>query len=105
MIENNYEDNFITEKLWEPILCETLCFYYGCPNASTYIDSRAFVLLPIHNFDLCYEIIQTAIREDWWSQRLPFIQQEKQKILQELSFCPVVNQIIQQHQHDQRDQK
>ena len=102
MIENNYEDNFITEKLWEPILCETLCFYYGCPNANTYIDSRAFVVLPIHDFDLCYEIIQTAIREDWWSQRLPFIKIEKQKILQELSFCPVVNQIIHQNQQNQQ---
>ena len=99
MVENNYEENFITEKLWEPILCETLCFYYGCPNVTDYIDERAFVLLPIHDFEKCFEIMQTAIREDWWSQRLPFIQQEKQKILQKLSFCPVVNEII------ERDQK
>ena len=95
MIENNYEENFITEKLWEPILCESLCFYYGCPNVTDYIDSQAYVLLPIDDFEKCYEIMQTAIAEDWWSQRLPIIQQEKQKILQKLSFCPVVNEIIQ----------
>ena len=95
MVENNYEDHFITEKLWEPILCESLCFYFGCPNVSTYIDQRAFVALPIHDFEACYQIMQTALAEDWWAQRLPIIQQEKQKILQELSFCPVVNEIIQ----------
>jgi GR25 family glycosyltransferase involved in LPS biosynthesis/tetratricopeptide (TPR) repeat protein len=99
MIENNYEENFITEKLWEPILCESLCFYYGCPNVTEYIDSQAFVLLPIHDFEKCFEIMETAIREDWWLQRLPMIQKEKQKILQKLSFCPVVNEII------ERDQK
>ena len=94
MVENNYEENFITEKLWEPILCESLCFYYGCPNVTDYLDERAFVLLPLDDFEACLQIIQTAIREDWWSQRLPFIQQEKQKILKELSFCAVVNTIV-----------
>ena len=95
MVENNYEEHFITEKLWEPILCESLCFYYGCPNVTNYIDERAFVLLPINDFEACLQIIQTAIREDWWTHRLPFIQQEKQKILKELSFCVIVNNIIQ----------
>ena len=53
-----------------------------------------FVLLPLDDFEACLQIIQTAIREDWWTQRLPFIQQEKQKILKELSFCAVVNTIV-----------
>ena len=98
MVENNYEENYITEKLWEPILCESLCFYYGCPNVTDYIDENAFVLLPIHDFEKCFEIMQTAIREDWWSQRLPIIKKEKEKILQKLSFCSVVNEIIKRDQ-------
>jgi hypothetical protein len=73
MMDNNFERNYITEKLWEPILCETLVFYYGCPNITDYIDKDAFVLLDINDFEKSYQIIKTAIEEDWWSQRIDII--------------------------------
>ena len=94
MMENNFERNYITEKLWEPILCETLVFYYGCPNITDYIDSRAFILLDINDFEASYQIIKKAIEEDWWSQRIDIIRKEKRKILDELAFFPVINKII-----------
>lgn len=94
MMENNFEKNYITEKLWEPILCETLVFYYGCPNVSDYIDPRAFVLLDITDFEKSYQIIKQAISEDWWSQRIDIIKKEKRKILEEMSFFPVIDKII-----------
>jgi GR25 family glycosyltransferase involved in LPS biosynthesis len=94
MIENNYEDGFITEKIWEPILCESLCFYYGCPNISEYIDPRAYVLLDINDFEKSYQIIIQAISEDWWTQRIDIIRKEKQRILNELFFFPVIEKII-----------
>ena len=93
MIENNYEENFITEKLWEPILCESLVFYYGCPNLSDYINPLAYVLLDINDYEKSYQIIKKAIDEDWWSQRIDIIRQEKKKILNELSFFPVIHKI------------
>jgi hypothetical protein len=96
MMENNFERNFITEKIWEPILCEALVFYYGCPNVSDYIDSRAFVLLDITDFEKSYKTIKQAIEEDWWSQRIDIIRQEKQKILDELAFFPTIDKIIKQ---------
>ena len=94
MVENNYEENFITEKLWEPILCETLVFYYGCPNVADYINPEAFVQLDMHDFEKSYEIIKRAIEEDWWSQRIDAIRREKKKILDELAFFPVLENII-----------
>jgi hypothetical protein len=97
MMENNYETNFITEKLWEPILCETLVFYYGCPNVTDYIDPGAFVLLDINDFEKSYQIIKQAIEEDWWSQRIEIIRKEKRKILNELAFFPTIDKIISQH--------
>ena len=81
MIENNYEVNFITEKL-----CESLCFYFGCPNVHEYIDPLAYVLLPIYDFEKCYQLMKQAIEEDWWEQRINIIRKEKTKILNELSF-------------------
>jgi hypothetical protein len=94
MMENNYESNFITEKLWEPILCETLVFYYGCPNVANYIDPRAFVQLDVNDFEQSYQIIKQAIKEDWWSQRIEIIKKEKRRILEELAFFPVTDKII-----------
>ena len=94
MVENNYEENFITEKIWEPILCETLVFYYGCPNVADYIDPEAFVQLDMHDFEKSYQIIKQAIEEDWWSKRIEAIRREKKKILDELAFFPVIENII-----------
>jgi hypothetical protein len=97
MIENNFEKNYITEKLWEPILCETLVFYYGCPNVTDYVDPMAFVQLDITDFEKSYQIIKQAINEDWWSQRINIIRQEKHRILNELSFFPTIDKIIAQN--------
>jgi hypothetical protein len=93
-IENNSEYNYATEKLWEPILCESLCFYYGCPNVTDYIDSRAFVLLDINDFEKSYQIIKQSIEADLWSQRIDIIRQEKQRILNELAFFPTIQKTI-----------
>jgi len=94
MCENNSEHNYATEKIWEPILCETLCFYWGCPNLEDHIDSRAFVRLDLNDRNSAMQTIETAIREDWWSQRIPFIRAAKRKILNELAFFPTLQSLI-----------
>jgi len=93
--ENNSENGYATEKIWEPILCECLCFYWGCPNLEDYIDSRAFVRLPLDNFEESLLIIKKAIEEDWWTQRIDIIRQEKHRILNEHGFFPTLERIIQ----------
>jgi hypothetical protein len=94
MVENNYEENFITEKIWEPIISETLCFYYGCPNITKYINKDAFVLLDMYDFEKSYQIIKQAIEEDWWSKRIDIIKKEKNRILNEMQFFPRIEKII-----------
>ena len=94
MCENNSEHNYATEKIWEPILCETLCFYWGCPNLEDHIDSRAFVRLELNDLESAMRTIETAIREDWWSQRISFIRAAKHKILNELAFFPTLQRLI-----------
>ena len=93
-VENNSEYNYATEKIWEPILSEMLCFYWGCPNLEEHIDSNAFVRLDMDNFEESLKIIQKAIEEDWWSQRIDSIRKMKEKILNELAFFPTLEKII-----------
>ena len=92
--ENNEIRNYFTEKIVDGILAECLVFYWGCPNLEEYIDSRAFVRLELIDFEKDMAIIQQAISENWWEQRLPYIKQAKQKILNELGFMPRLERII-----------
>jgi GR25 family glycosyltransferase involved in LPS biosynthesis len=92
--ENNWEHNYATEKIWEAILCETLCFYWGCPNLEEYIDPRAFVRLPLNKPAEALKIIRQAIAEDWWSQRIAVIKEMKEKILNQLGFFPLLASIL-----------
>ena len=92
--ENNWIWNYATEKIWEPILCESLCFYWGCPNLEEYIDPRAFVRLPLEDPATALKIIHQAIEEDWWSQRIEIIKQMKEKILTHLGFYPLMERLL-----------
>lgn len=89
MIENSFEKNYATEKIWEPILSESLCFYYGCKNLSEHIDERAYVQLD-KNIDVSYQLIQKAIKENWYKERLPYIKAAKRDILNRLYFFPTL---------------
>jgi hypothetical protein len=97
-VENNYETNYASEKIWEPILCEQLSFYWGCPNLEEYINPKAFVRLDFNNFTESLEIINKAIKENWWYQRIEIIREEKQKILNELGFFPRLKNILETKQ-------
>jgi len=94
MAENNSEYNYATEKIWEPILCECLCFYWGCPNLEEYIDPQCFVRLPLEDLEKSAEIMKQALDEDWHTQRLPYIREAKQKILNELGFFPRLKKLL-----------
>jgi GR25 family glycosyltransferase involved in LPS biosynthesis/tetratricopeptide (TPR) repeat protein len=93
MCENNAERNFVTEKLWEPILCESLCFYWGCPNVADIVDPRAYVQLDMNDFESAYNTINAAIQMNLWEERLPYIKAAKQKIL-ENSFFPILEKVL-----------
>lgn len=94
MCENNQEPGYITEKLWEPILCESLCFYWGAPNVADYIDPRAFVYLDMTDYEAAYETIKKAVVEDWWSQRIDYIRAAKRKVLLELNVFNIIEKVI-----------
>ena len=94
MGENFSEHNYATEKIWEPILCECLTFYWGCPNLEDYIDSNAFIRIDYDKPDESIKIIKQAIEENWWAQRIDVIRKEKQKILNNLGFFPRLEQLL-----------
>jgi glycosyl transferase family 10 (putative fucosyltransferase) len=98
-VENNREHNYITEKLWEPLLTETLCFYWGAPNTAEQVDPRAFIPLDLDDFEAALHTIKTAILANEWERRLEVIRREKRKVLEHYQFFPTLERIL---RHDFR---
>ena len=92
--ENNSEHNFITEKLWEPLLTETLCFYWGCPNAADWVDPRAFIPVDLDDFEQAFQTMKGAILANEWEKRLDVIRREKHKVLDHYQFFPTLERIL-----------
>jgi hypothetical protein len=101
-IENTDLPNYFTEKIIDGILAECLCFYWGCPNISTYINPQAYIQLPYYPQDLEKSIVDSinliihSINSNEWENRINIIRIEKMKILTEYSFVNRTLKIIQQ---------
>lgn len=94
MAENNAEHNFMTEKIWEPLLTESLCFYWGCPNLAEYVDHRAYILLDLDKPEEAFMTMKNAILNNEWEKRLEVIRREKQKFLEYYQFFPTLERLI-----------
>jgi GR25 family glycosyltransferase involved in LPS biosynthesis len=94
MVENNIEYNYISEKLWEPIVSECLCFYWGAPNVSEYLNPLSYVQLDMYDFEKSYNIIKESIENDLWTKRIDIIKAEKYKVLNYYNFFPTIERII-----------
>jgi hypothetical protein len=94
--ENTSIKNYLTEKLFDGILAECLVFYNGCFNAKEFFPNgdKAFVYLNLINFEKDYEIIKSAIENNLWEERLPYIKEAKQHILNNMQFFPRLEKIV-----------
>lgn len=97
LFENNNEDNYISEKLWEPIISECLCFYIGAPNVLSYINEEAIIILDPNDYEKNFQIINDAIENDLWSKKINKIREEKYKILNYYNFFPRLERILTSH--------
>lgn len=95
-VENCSENGYFTEKIVDGILSECLCFYWGCPDIDQYIDSRAYIRLPLDNLQECLQIISESIRNNEWEKRLKFIRNEKWRIMNVWSIFPTIQRYIEE---------
>jgi GR25 family glycosyltransferase involved in LPS biosynthesis len=95
--ENNAETNYATEKIWDAVLGECLCFYWGCPNLEELLDPDAFVRLPLEDAEESRRIVTRAIRDGERERRLPAILREKRRLLDEAQLFPSLARTIHGH--------
>lgn len=88
--ENSFIKNYFTEKLLDPIIAESLCFYDGCINAEKYIDPRAFVQIDIENIEKSAHKIEQCVNDGYYKKQLPYILREKRRILYTLNPLNII---------------
>ena len=82
--ENSFENNYFTEKIIDPLIAETLCFYSGCPNIAEFIDPRSYVHIDLFRPEEAVNTIINTIQDNCWKKSLKYIQSEKRRFLNEL---------------------
>jgi hypothetical protein len=99
--ENHFTDYYVTEKLIDCILAETLCFYDGAPNVDKLIDPRAFIKIDIRTPVNALTIIKTCIENNEYESRIEFIKAAKINIINKISALPqLLNSIWEKSGHE-----
>jgi hypothetical protein len=92
--ENVREPNYFTEKLTDAIIGESLCFYDGCPNIEKFYHPDSYVKIDLEDMEKSFQMVLDAMNGNLWESRLPAIQEQKHRILDELQPMPLVEKII-----------
>jgi len=92
-VENHAEPGYVTEKLVDAVLSECLTFYWGAPDVGDLVDPAVLVPLPLEDPEACRRLIVATIRSGVSEQRLPAIQAEKRRILDEAQALPVLDRL------------
>jgi hypothetical protein len=92
-VENHYIDNYITEKLYDCLAAETLCFYKGAPNVETFFSGDSFVSLS-GEIEKDAAKIKEIIANGGYVKRINAIKKAKEDLLWKYAFEPRVLSIM-----------
>lgn len=85
-IENSHEKNWITEKFYDNILCETIPIYFGCENIKEIYPEDGYILLErIDDFDYINSILLEVKNnyKEIYNQKLEGLRKIKKRYLTE----------------------
>ena len=92
-VENHYIDNYITEKLYDSLAAECLCFYKGAPNVTQFFSKDSFVGLS-GDVKADAECIKETICGGVYEKRVKSIREAKSDLLYVYGFEPRVISIM-----------
>lgn len=93
-IENHVYFHHLTEKLPDAFLGYTLPFYHGCPNVADYFPSDSFISIDIGDFERALDIIKSTIANNEYQDRLPYIIEARQRVLERYNLFAVLDREI-----------
>ena len=86
--------HYVTEKLWDALLCWCLPFYYGAPDADVRIPEEAFLRLPDLEEAGVETVREALARPSIWDERLEAIAEARRLILDELRMVEWIRRMV-----------
>lgn len=93
-LENHIAPHHWTEKLSDAFLGRCLPFYAGAPNAQDYFPEGSFVRIDINDPEGAVALLRQAIRENWYDQRKPLIEEARRRVLEDYHLFAVTARIV-----------
>ena len=94
VLENDYKNNLISEKLFDAFLGESFPMYYGAPNVSDYFPSNSYKPIDINNIDESIKTIENLIDSNTYFENIDELRDSKSKVLNEYNFINRILEIV-----------
>ena len=95
-IENTVQDDYITEKLFDPFLTYTYPIYHGAQNANEYFHENSFTPIDINQPKKSIKIIEDVINSGKYEKNLKYLKESRQKVLNEYNLFDKMAVIVNQ---------
>jgi hypothetical protein len=94
--ENSYTDNYVTEKFYDPVLCNTFVFYAGAPNVCDMYGSTGFKYLDLVNNDYktCADMMVESIARNVYEAQAQNLRELKEQMLKNYSISPRLCRVL-----------
>lgn len=93
-IENDYCEDWVTEKFFDCLYTHTLPFYYGCPNLESIVNKNSFIRINIDDFESSVKIIEEAIQQNEFDKRVELLKKESTESLHRDNLFPFLVNIL-----------
>ena len=88
-IENEYSDNWITEKFYDSILTETIPIYFGCKNIKEIYPEDGYILIDdINDFNMIEKLLNhiNENAEEIYNKKIVGVKKIKEKYFKEYNL-------------------
>lgn len=93
-IENDNQEDWVTEKFFDCLLAYTFPIYYGCPNLEKYVPGDSFQRIDINDFESSVQIIEDLLARDIYSQKTKAIAKGRNLALNKENLFPLLERVL-----------
>ena len=94
VIENQINNNFISEKLYDPFLGNSYPIYSGAPNASEFFNKDSFTHINLNDFNGSINKIKECIKSDLHEKNKFHIDKSKNYVLTKFNLIKRIDEIV-----------
>ena len=94
VLENAVMPSFWTEKLADAYLGHALPIVSGPPDLGRWFPEASFVAIDIEDPSGAIEVINRALNDDLYSQRVDEIAEARKRVLRDERICPLIARVI-----------